>query len=658
MGSLGELFDAAGRAVPLSQKLGSGGEGNVYEVPAVSPRLVAKVYHRSLNRDKQEKLIAMVQGGDDDLQKTAAWPTTTLHVGRNGPVRGFLMPKLTKYDPIHRLYSPGDRKQRFPEVGWAFLVRVAMNVARAFGAIHKRGHVIGDVNQHNTVVAGNALVKLIDCDSFQINAKGKLYPCEVGVPHFTAPELQHLKSFHEARRTENHDNFGLALLCFHLLLMGRHPFAGVYLGKEDIPIEKAISGFRFAYGKHRVKKRMAPPPDCVTMDILPTQVVDLFERAFSEPSTLRDERPKAREWSEMLGYLEHNLRTCGQEPAHQYFGGLASCPWCGQERRSRVIFFIGREAAGQVTFDLAVVWRRMTSVSPPSRPPSIDPGQFTLTPKPIPKELRGASSNAKALTVVKKVITIVILLSMLGMMDTYPEVSPGVLIIFLIALASRLFFPDSGDDPIKRERKSRQRTLKNAEARWNEVVERLNGKGSAKPFDEKLQELTRLKTRYNDLEAEFSKEKQKLQDNIRALQLSRFLERHRIADHRIPQIGPSRKATLASFGIETAADIEQFKIRRIEGFGRKYTQGLLRWRDSMEQSFVFDPSKGIDPADVSSLKQKFRQRKIPIERALLSGPHELKQIKEQINRKRLSLQTEVETAAQTVAQARADLSVF
>lgn len=72
MGSLGELFDAAGQAVPLSRKLGSGGEGNVYEVPAVSPRLVAKVYHRSLNRDKQEKLIAMVQGGDDDLRKTAA----------------------------------------------------------------------------------------------------------------------------------------------------------------------------------------------------------------------------------------------------------------------------------------------------------------------------------------------------------------------------------------------------------------------------------------------------------------------------------------------------------------------------------------------------------------------------------------------------------
>lgn len=305
MGSLGKLFDTTGQAVPLGQKLGSGGEGDVFEVPAVSPELVAKVYRKSLNRDKQEKLIAMVQGGDDGLRKTAAWPTTTLHVGRNGPVRGFLMPRLTKdHEPIHKFYSPVHRKQLFPERGWDFLVRVAMNVAAVFHAIHKRGHVIGDVNQVNTHVdKRNALVKLIDCDSFQINARGKLYPCEVGVPHFTPPELQHLKSFHETPRTENHDNFGLALLCFHILLMGRHPFVGVYSGTEDMPIEKAISGFRFAYGKHRIKKGMLPPPDCVTMDILPPQVGDLFERAFSESSALQGDRPKAREWFEMLRYL-------------------------------------------------------------------------------------------------------------------------------------------------------------------------------------------------------------------------------------------------------------------------------------------------------------------------------------------------------------------
>ena len=44
----------------------------------------------------------------------------------------------------------------------------------------------------------------------------------------------------------DHDRFGLAVLIFHLLMMGRHPFSGVYLDKGDMPLEKAIREGRFA----------------------------------------------------------------------------------------------------------------------------------------------------------------------------------------------------------------------------------------------------------------------------------------------------------------------------------------------------------------------------------------------------------------------------
>ena len=336
-----DLFDTSGRPVPLSHKLGSGGEGDVYEVTAISHDLVAKIYHKPLKPDKQEKLRRMVQGCDDSLKKIAAWPTATLHLGRNGPVRGFLMPKVAGCEPIHELYGPAHRKQLFPKADWAFLVNTARNVAAAFDAIHAHAHVIGDVNQGNILVAGNSVVKLIDCDSFQIAADGKLYLCEVGVPDFTPSELRSLKSFHDMHRMTNHDNFGLAVLCFRLLFMGRHPFAGVYSGREDMPIEKAIESFRFAFGKHAASKGMSPPPNSVTMDIVPLQVANLFERAFSESGAHPDGRPKAREWVGMLDYLKHNLRTCGQESMHKYFGGLAGCPWCVLERQSGVLFFIG-----------------------------------------------------------------------------------------------------------------------------------------------------------------------------------------------------------------------------------------------------------------------------------------------------------------------------
>ncbi len=73
---------------------------------------------------------------------------------------------------------------------------------------------MGDVNQNSFMVGRDSKVVLIDSDSFQINANGTLHLCEVGVSHFTPPELQTLPSFVGFERTANHDNFGLALLIF------------------------------------------------------------------------------------------------------------------------------------------------------------------------------------------------------------------------------------------------------------------------------------------------------------------------------------------------------------------------------------------------------------------------------------------------------------
>jgi DNA-binding helix-hairpin-helix protein with protein kinase domain len=143
---MNDLFDSKGRRIPLGKELGTGGEGTVYAVPALSNDVVAKVYHKPLSVEKQAKLQAMVKGCDAPLSKVAAWPVATLHSPLAGAVRGFLMPRATGYEPIHHLYSPAQRKQQFPDIDWAFLVNVARNVAAAFDTIHAHGHIIGDVN--------------------------------------------------------------------------------------------------------------------------------------------------------------------------------------------------------------------------------------------------------------------------------------------------------------------------------------------------------------------------------------------------------------------------------------------------------------------------------------------------------------------------------
>ena len=200
--------------------------------------------------------------------------------------------------------------------------------------------------------------------------------------------------------------------------------------------------------------------------------------------------------------------------------------------------------------------------------------------------------------------------------------------------------------------------MNHAQGNWNAAEQRWRREAGDGVFKEKLQELIRLKSQYESLDAEYAQEKQKLQTTIREHQLHKFLDSFFIDDHKIPNIGPGRKATLASFGIETAADIDPHKIRRIKGFGRSLTDDLVRWRKSLESRFVFDPSKGIDPADVAALNQKFRQRRTQIESALLASPELLNQVRADVIRKRQSLQVEVEAAARALAQARADRSVF
>ena len=82
-------------------------------------------------------------------------------------------------------------------------------------------------------------MRLIGCDSFQITAGGRCFTCDVGVPMFTPPELQE-RSLTGVIRSENHDNFGLAVVIFQVLFMGSHPFAGRRPGGGDMPIEQAI----------------------------------------------------------------------------------------------------------------------------------------------------------------------------------------------------------------------------------------------------------------------------------------------------------------------------------------------------------------------------------------------------------------------------------
>jgi DNA-binding helix-hairpin-helix protein with protein kinase domain len=231
----------------LNHEIGRGGEGSVFELVGNSNH-VAKIYTSPPDNKKVQKLLRMAETAAPTILKIAAWPNDVV-VDKSDRVCGFTMSRITARRDIHELYSPKSRSAAFPDADFRFLVHVGANISRAFAAVHDQGHIIGDVNHGNVLVGSDGTVMLIDCDSYQIWNGQSAYTCDVGVPLFTPPELQG-KSFRGLYRTKNHDAFGLAVIIFHLLFMGRHPFAGKYLGSGDMPIDKAIAEYRFVLPVH------------------------------------------------------------------------------------------------------------------------------------------------------------------------------------------------------------------------------------------------------------------------------------------------------------------------------------------------------------------------------------------------------------------------
>ncbi|MDF2653263.1 MAG: hypothetical protein K0Q73_9068, partial [Paenibacillus sp.] len=179
-------LNGVGQAVFLGAEIGKGGEGSVYEVRSQS-HVVAKIYHKPISKEKQQKIKAMVEMKSDSLLKIATWPLDIL-ADTKGQIIGFVMSKLSGKD-LHKLYGPKTRLIEFPSATYAFLVHTASNLARSFAVVHENNHVIGDINHGNFYVNEQGIVKLVDCDSFQIKRGNELFRCEVGIPMYQPPEL-------------------------------------------------------------------------------------------------------------------------------------------------------------------------------------------------------------------------------------------------------------------------------------------------------------------------------------------------------------------------------------------------------------------------------------------------------------------------------------
>ncbi|MEJ8306123.1 helix-hairpin-helix domain-containing protein [Saccharibacillus sacchari] len=658
------IVNGSGVEVRFGRELGRGGEGSVYEIEGRSD-LVAKLYHKPLSKEKQDKIEAMVRLKTERLLRFTVWPVDVMRDASRRVV-GFLMPCLSGQE-IHKLYGPKTRLTEFPQAGYSFLVHTAANLARAFAAVHEAGHVVGDINHSNFYVTDRATILMLDCDSFQVKSGGTRFGCDVGIPMYMPPELQGVTSFRGVVRSRNHDNFGLAVFIFMLLFMGRHPFAGKYSGAGDMPIERAIREFRFAYGATSAVKQMQPPPGALPLKVLPPAVQSLFERAFAQEHMTA--RPGAQEWIAALQEMGGGLISCPRNPGHQYPAQAGGCPWCAMEAATGGLLFRPADPAQRTAFQtgtsggagsggaadpaagfqLHQIWAQIQRVPTPA-PARTLPEPSTLAAEP----------SAPVATYLRRrkwrgALSVVSLLAAAGAWIFLP----GFWMITAGSLAGinlLLWIAGTGRRSLRSARSEERDRLRE---HWKELSRRYAEASRLAPFTGKLQELEQAKREYMDLEGFKATELRRLETKQRSGQMQIHLRRHRIEQAQLDGIGPGRKASLALFGIETALEVETHRLARVPGFGPANTRMLLAWRDRIERRFVFDPKAGQVPqAEILAVERAVETRTRDLERRLSIGASELTRLSAGIRSRQEAALREAGGTARALAQAEFDVKAL
>lgn len=589
--------------VSVAELIGKGGEGEVFTIKG-RPELAVKVYNANLRSKREGKVRAMVEERLSTQTDLVAYPREIV-TDRTGSFLGFVMRLVSGYRPLHELYSPKSRQRHFPKVDYRFLVRTALNVARAVEKVHQAGGVIGDLNHSGILVAQDATVALIDADSFQFRLKGKSYPCVVGVPDFTPPEL-HGKNLESFERTIAHDNFGLAVAIFHLLFMGRHPYAGRYKG-PDISMSEAIAQNRFAFSLSRQNEtQTTPPPGTLTLDLFPSVIAHAFEQAFG---LIPSSRPNAMTWIDVLTSLETSLNHCNKIKTHYYPSKAKSCVWCRLIGNNSFDMFPDLSAVlPNISTDVHGTEQAIREIMSFRFPATADLLQPLSAPESISNALREAKNGKMGYATLG--------LLMLGAaVCGFIYVSSIFYVWIGLAIWGYALFTDRKVKPV-----IFLKNYKDADERVQRELDSFLQRNGLIEVVKVRRDLDIAIITYKGHDASLAHDLMILKSNREARQRKTYLDNFPIRRANISGIGPAKTATLISFGIETAADVNRAAVMQVPGFGKVMTNKIMDWRREKEANFRYDLAPNAqDTADEKTLRGQYAIEKAKLESTIRNG---------------------------------------
>jgi len=313
----------------------SGGEGDVYGIVGLKDKVI-KVYHPDrISTEMEEKLKVMVRRPPDiSVLSQVAWPSDLVYDSEES-FCGMVMPRLSINAELNDIY-------RYPSkinISYRQKLIIAQNMCVVVSKLHCAGCVIGDFNPLNVGInTATGRVAFLDTDSYHITDGNKTYRCKVCLDGYVAPELIEkceaypIDAYANAPLptfTEETDHFALAIHIFKLLMNGFTPFSGIKKTQRASMASPGVGNQAIKEDHYCFRPGYKPMSIAVpSINILPVEIADLFNRAFIDGRTDPKLRPSADEWSKAIENYKNSIVVCTKNSAHMYRQDLKCCPWC------------------------------------------------------------------------------------------------------------------------------------------------------------------------------------------------------------------------------------------------------------------------------------------------------------------------------------------
>lgn len=221
--------------VKLLKFIAEGGEGKLFDT---DKGVVCKIYHAKCLTDLRKQKLDLMLSKSISV-KGVCWPKD-LVLNQQNQFVGYLMDKAQGYSLQRAVFGKPLLQNRFPTWKREHLVKLLLTIVSTIKELHDRNIIIGDINPSNILLLDENQVFFVDTDSYQIEN----FPCPVGTPTFTAPELQGI-NYSDILRTKEHEMFAVATLIFMVIFPGKTPYSAQ--GGEDIVAN--IKNHNFAYAR-------------------------------------------------------------------------------------------------------------------------------------------------------------------------------------------------------------------------------------------------------------------------------------------------------------------------------------------------------------------------------------------------------------------------